>query len=106
MWIFIPDSFISVVQKPGDTHTLTVRARIKGDIESVFPEAYVEADKGTGYKQKKQQATAEQLSTAQADEAMVEQDNAEQATTEAPKAVEADQQPRQPKPRIGLKSKK
>ena len=27
MWIFLPDSFISVVQKPGDTDTLTVRAR-------------------------------------------------------------------------------
>ena len=50
MWIFLPESFISVVQKPGDTDTLTVRARIKGDIESVFPEAYVEADKGTDYK--------------------------------------------------------
>lgn len=50
MWIFLPESFISVVQKPGDTDTLTVRARIHGDIESVFPEAYVEADKGTDYK--------------------------------------------------------
>ena len=50
MWIFLPVSFISVVQKPGDTDTLTVRARIKGDIESVFPEACVEADKGTDYK--------------------------------------------------------
>ena len=50
MWIFLPESFISVVQKPGDTDTLTVRARIKGDIESVFPEAHVEADKGTDYK--------------------------------------------------------
>lgn len=50
MWIFLPGSFISVVQKPGDTDTLTVRARIKGDIESVFPEAQVEADKGTDYK--------------------------------------------------------
>ena len=50
MWIFLPESFISVVQKPGDTDTLTVRARIKGDIESVFPDAYVEADKGTDYK--------------------------------------------------------
>ena len=50
MWIFLPESFISVVQKPGDTDTLTVRARIKGDIESVFPEACVEADKGTDYK--------------------------------------------------------
>ena len=39
-----------MVQKPGDTDTLTVRARIQGDIESVFPEACVEADKGTDYK--------------------------------------------------------
>ena len=47
MWIFLPESFISVVQKPGDTDTLTVRARIKGDIEPVFPKVCVEADKGT-----------------------------------------------------------
>lgn len=50
MWIFLPNSFISVVQKPGDTDTLTVRARISGDIESVFPQAQVEVDKGTDYK--------------------------------------------------------
>ena len=50
MWIFLPESFVSVVQKPGDTDMLTVRARIKGDIESVFPEAKVEANKGTDYK--------------------------------------------------------
>lgn len=50
MWIFLPKSFISVVQKPGDTDTLTVRARIKGDIESVFPQAKVEVDQGTDYK--------------------------------------------------------
>ena len=50
MWIFLPKSFISVVQKPGDTDTLTVRARIKGDIESVFPQAKVEVNQGTDYK--------------------------------------------------------
>lgn len=50
MWIFMPKSFISVVQKPGDTDTLTVRARIKGDIESVFPQAKVEVNQGTDYK--------------------------------------------------------
>ena len=50
MWIFLPKSFISVVQKPGDTDVLTVRARIKGDIESVFPRARVEANQGTDYK--------------------------------------------------------
>jgi hypothetical protein len=50
MWIFLSNSFISVVQKPGDTDMLTVRARIKGDIENVFPDANVEANKGTDYK--------------------------------------------------------
>lgn len=50
MWIFLPESFLSVVQKPGDTDTLTVRARIKGDIESVFPQANVEVNQGTDYK--------------------------------------------------------
>lgn len=50
MWIFLPASFISVVQKPGDTDTLTVRARISGDIESIFPQVHVERDKGTDYK--------------------------------------------------------
>ncbi|OPF61896.1 hypothetical protein [Hydrogenophaga sp. H7] len=50
MWIFLPKSFISVVQKPGDTDVLTVRARIKGDIESVFPQAKVEVNQGTDYK--------------------------------------------------------
>ena len=29
---------------------LTVRARIKGDIENMFPDAKVEANKGTDYK--------------------------------------------------------
>jgi hypothetical protein len=50
MWIFLPDSFISVVQKPGDTDLLTVRARIAGDIERVFPDAQVQANQGTDYK--------------------------------------------------------
>ena len=50
MWIFLPKSFISVVQKPGDTDVLTVRARIKGDIESVFPQAKVVVNQGTDYK--------------------------------------------------------
>lgn len=50
MWIFTSKSFISVVQKPGDTDLLTVRARIKGDIENVFPDAKVEVNKGTDYK--------------------------------------------------------
>ena len=50
MWIFTPTSFISVIQKPGQTETLTVRARIEGDIEAVFPNATVVANEGTDYK--------------------------------------------------------
>ena len=50
MWLVTSKSFISVVQKPGDTDLLTVRARIKGDIENTFPDAKVEANKGTDYK--------------------------------------------------------
>jgi hypothetical protein len=50
MWIFTSKSFISIVQKPGDTETLTVRARIKGDIEQIFPGTEVEPNKGTDYK--------------------------------------------------------
>jgi hypothetical protein len=50
MWIFLSNSFLSVVQKPGDTDLLTVRARIEGDIERVFPDAQVHANKGTDYK--------------------------------------------------------
>ena len=49
MWIFLPNSMLSIVEKPGDrgTGTLTVRGRIKGDIEAVFPGAVIEADTGT-----------------------------------------------------------
>ena len=50
MWIFLSNSFVSIVQKPGDTDLLTVRARIEGDIEAVFPDAKVETGKGTDYK--------------------------------------------------------
>ena len=50
MWIFLSNSFFSVVQKPGDTDLLTVRARIEGDIERVFPNVTVQANKGTDYK--------------------------------------------------------
>jgi hypothetical protein len=52
MWIFLSDTMLSVVEKPDDRKhgTLTVRARVAGDIEKVFPDAKVEADKGTDYR--------------------------------------------------------
>lgn len=49
MWIMLKDSFLSIVQKPGDIDTLTVRARVKGHIERVFPNAKVTAGGGTDY---------------------------------------------------------
>ncbi len=52
MWIFLPNSMLSIVQKPGDAEagTLTVRARIAGDIERVFPDAKVIEGGGTDYR--------------------------------------------------------
>ena len=49
MWIFLKNSFISIVQKPEDTDgMLTVRARVKGDIERAFPDTKVKVTKGQG----------------------------------------------------------
>jgi hypothetical protein len=52
MWIFLSESMLSIVQKPGDAKagTLTVRARVAGDIERVFPEAKVTVGGGTDYR--------------------------------------------------------
>lgn len=52
MWIFLSDAMLSIVEKPGDAKAgmLTVRGRIKGDIEKVFPEAKVTVGGGTDYR--------------------------------------------------------
>jgi len=49
MWIFTNNGFVSIVQKKGDIDTLTVRARVKGDIARVFPGAKEKAGGGTDY---------------------------------------------------------
>ena len=51
MWIFLSDSFLSIVDK-GDRSgaTLLVRARRRGDIEAVFPGAEVVEGAGTDYR--------------------------------------------------------
>lgn len=43
MWVFLKDSFLSIVEDISDIggNTLLVRARIKGDIEKVFPDVKV-----------------------------------------------------------------
>lgn len=51
MWIFLSDSYLSIVDKGDPTgETLLVRARRKGDIEAVFPEAEVIEGAGTDYR--------------------------------------------------------
>lgn len=41
MWIFLSDSFLSIVAHRFDQKALLVRARVRGDIERVFPKAKV-----------------------------------------------------------------
>lgn len=49
MWLMTRTGFLSIVQKPDDKDTLTVRARVKGQIESIFPKAKVTSGQGTDY---------------------------------------------------------
>ena len=41
MWIFMNDAFLSIVEPPNQSDVLLVRARVRGDLERVFPEAEV-----------------------------------------------------------------
>ena len=50
MWIFLNNAFLSIVDKGGDGTTLLVRARRKGDIERLFPEALVERTPRNDYR--------------------------------------------------------
>ena len=49
MWIFLNDSFLSIVDKAEQPDCLMVRARRPGDIEALFPEAKVVEGVGTDY---------------------------------------------------------
>jgi hypothetical protein len=50
MWIFLNDSFLSIVTRGQDPHLLLVRGRCKGDIERVFPQASVEETPKADYR--------------------------------------------------------
>jgi hypothetical protein len=41
MWVFLRDSHLSIVQHDSESRLLRVEARVRGDIERVFPEADV-----------------------------------------------------------------
>jgi hypothetical protein len=49
MWIMFSDCFLSIVSKDCQPDELLVRARRKGDIERVFPEAKVKRDTKVDY---------------------------------------------------------
>ena len=50
MWLIFKNSFLSIVQDKNNSERLLVRARIKGDIENIFPEANVIVGAGSDYK--------------------------------------------------------
>lgn len=50
MWFCFNDSFLSIVQKGGEPGQLCVRARMRGDIERVFPDARVSESIHTDYR--------------------------------------------------------
>jgi hypothetical protein len=50
MWVFLRDSFLSIVADRGHKDRLLVRARIKGDLERAFPRAKVVSLKNTDYR--------------------------------------------------------
>jgi hypothetical protein len=49
MWLFVKDAFLSIVKYAEDPTALLVRARIKGDIERVFPNAKVKKTPSRDY---------------------------------------------------------
>jgi hypothetical protein len=50
MWIFLNNSFLSIVENRTNKEELLVRSRIKGDIENVFPDSNVFEMKNADYK--------------------------------------------------------
>ena len=50
MWIQFNNAFLSIVENRDNELELLVRARIKGDIEKIFPEADVFEDNNADYK--------------------------------------------------------
>ena len=49
MWVFLPDSFISLVENSEDRSTLLVRTRVRGHIEQNFPTVTVFQKKDADY---------------------------------------------------------
>ena len=50
MWIKFNNAFLSIVENRDNKSELLVRARVKGDIEKIFPDADVFEDENADYK--------------------------------------------------------
>ena len=50
MWVLLNNAFFSIVKNRNKKNELLVRARIKGDIEKVFPKANAFEDKNADYR--------------------------------------------------------
>ena len=64
MWVFFSGSFLSVVHKDCQPDELLVRARMKGHIEAIFPDAKVTESTHTDYRYRaviKREAVAKAL---------------------------------------------
>ena len=51
MWVFLNNAFLSIVEHRENQNILLVRARIKGDIERVFPGVMVHKTPEADYQQ-------------------------------------------------------
>ena len=49
MWIYLKEGFFSIVEHPENKKYFLVRARAKGDIEKVFPDAQVQHTPDSDY---------------------------------------------------------
>ncbi len=49
MWIIMNNSYFSIVENIDNKNELLVKARVKGDIERIFPQANVLIGAGTDY---------------------------------------------------------
>lgn len=50
MWIFLNNSFLSIVENRNNKDELLVRSRIKGDIDKIFPDTNVFELENSDYK--------------------------------------------------------
>lgn len=86
MWIFTPNSFLSIVAHRDDPSRLLVRARLPGDIEAVFPNAKVARTPSADYLYRAEVSREEVGKTLAALAETMDYDNVKGAVTDARRA--------------------